>query len=65
MSELGQCFEELLLSRNSHFCSNLEQNVYQQETIYENSTLIIIYEKVEETLGQGGYFWLHITGNTW
>ena len=60
----GQCFEQLRLSGNTSFCGNVEQNVYQNEIMYENSTLIIIYEQVEGPLRQGGYFWLHITGST-
>ena len=65
ISALGQCFEELRLSGNTTFCSNVEQNMYQYEIVYENGTLIIFYEKVEQgSLRQGGYFWLHITGNT-
>ena len=66
LSESGQCFEQLRLSENTPFCSNVEQNVYQREIVYENDRLIISYEQVEDgSLRQGGYFWLHITGNTW
>ena len=61
----GQCYEQLRLSGNIPLCSTIGQNVYQHEIMYENSTLIILYERVEEgRLRQGGYFWLHITGNT-
>ena len=65
ISESGQCDEELRLSGSTTFCNNFERNVYQHEIMYEDSTLIIIYEKVEGQFRQGGYFWLHITGNTW
>ena len=63
ISKWGQCLEQLRLSGNTSFCGNVEQNVYQREIMYENSTLIIIYEQVEGPLSQGGFFWLHITGS--
>ena len=59
----GQCFEDLRLSGNTIFCSNVEQNMYKHEIVYDNDTLTIFYEKVEGTNHQGAYFWLHITGN--